>query len=59
MENFIVRIYRRDPAGPMQLAGVVEEVGVAGKKPFHNRAELVAILEGGEGSRGSSRMPGA
>ena len=44
MESFIVRIYRRDPAKPGKLAGVVEEVGVKRKKPFHNRKQLWAIL---------------
>lgn len=45
MEDFIVRIYRRkDENGG--LFGVVEEVGVEGRKPFRSMGELVALLRG-------------
>jgi hypothetical protein len=44
MENYIVRIYRREEDNPRILVGVVEEVGVEGKKAFTNLEELWAIL---------------
>jgi hypothetical protein len=45
MEDYIVRIYRRrDENGG--LFGVVEEVGVEGRKPFRSMSELVALLRG-------------
>ncbi len=45
MEDFIVRIYRRkDENGG--LFGVLEEVGIAGRKPFRSMVELVTLLGG-------------
>lgn len=45
MEDFIVRIYRRkDENGG--LFGVLEEVGIAGRKPFRSMGELVTLLGG-------------
>lgn len=45
MEDYIVRIYRRreEDGG---LFGVVEEVGIEGKKAFRSMAELVRLLQG-------------
>lgn len=44
MENYIVRIYRRkDENGG--LFGVVEEVGVDGKRAFQSMEDLLRILE--------------
>jgi len=45
MEDYIVRIYRRkeEDGG---LFGVVEEVGVEGKKAFRSMAELLRLLRG-------------
>ena len=42
--NFIVRIYRFEKDNPKSLVGVVEEVGVKGKKAFTNYDELWEIL---------------
>jgi len=42
--NYIVRIYRFDKKKPHHLVGVVEEVGVRGKKAFTNYDELWEIL---------------
>ena len=44
MENYIVRIYRREEDNPRILVGVVEEVGVEGNKAFTNIDELLDIL---------------
>lgn len=42
--NYIVRIYRFEKDKPKSLVGVVEEVGVEGKKAFTNYDELWDIL---------------
>jgi len=42
--NHIVRIYRFEKDKPKSLVGVVEEVGVEGKKAFTNYDELWDIL---------------
>jgi len=42
--DYIVRIYRFDKKKPHHLVGVVEEVGVTGKRAFANYDELWEIL---------------
>ncbi|NWG04638.1 MAG: hypothetical protein HXY44_17435 [Syntrophaceae bacterium] len=42
--NYVLRIYRFDKNNPRQLVGVVEEVGIKGKKAFTNYDELWDIL---------------
>jgi hypothetical protein len=42
--DYIVRIYRFDKKNPCHLVGVVEEIGVKGKKAFSNYDELWDIL---------------
>jgi len=42
--NYVVRIYRFDMNNPRHLVGVVEEVGIKGKKAFTNYDELWDIL---------------
>ena len=56
MEDYIVRIYRRreEEGG---LFGVVEEVGIEGKKAFRSMAELVRLLQGGPHEAGSESGP--
>ncbi len=44
MENYIVRIYRREKDNPRLLVGLVEEVGSAGKKAFNSIDDLWEIL---------------
>lgn len=44
MDNYIVRIYRREKDNPRMLVGLVEEVGVSGKKAFNNLDDLWEIL---------------
>ena len=43
MENYIVRIYRRDNE-KKALAGIVEIVSTQEQKPFKTNEELMAIL---------------
>jgi hypothetical protein len=45
MENYIVRIYQRKEDDPYAYVGVVEEVGMKGKKAFTNVEELYEILK--------------
>lgn len=42
--DYIVRIYRFEKKNPRYLVGVVEEIGVKGKKTFTNYDELWNIL---------------
>jgi len=44
LETYIFRIYRRDRNISDSLVGLVEEVGVEGKKPFRNPGQLWDIL---------------
>jgi hypothetical protein len=44
LESYIIRIYRRGNKIPHNLIGVVEEVGVEGKKSFTSLDELWSIL---------------
>ena len=42
--DYIVRIYRFGKKNPHHLVGVVEEIGVKGKKAFTNYDELWEIV---------------
>jgi hypothetical protein len=44
VEDFIVRIYRFEKDKPRSLVGLVEKVGVTGRKGFTNLDELWEIL---------------
>lgn len=44
MENYVVRIYRRD-SELNAVAGIVEIVDKQEEKPFKNHKELLAILK--------------
>jgi hypothetical protein len=44
MKTYIVRVYRLEKGEPLRLAGVVEEVGIKGRKGFTNYDELWEIL---------------
>jgi hypothetical protein len=44
LENYIVRIYRRDQDRPDEIAGLVELVEVEKKQAFKNIDELSQIL---------------
>jgi hypothetical protein len=47
MNTYVVRVYRSEENQPHLLVGVVEEVGVEGKKAFNSFDELWAILNPG------------
>ena len=44
MENYIVRIYRRDATDPLKVAGVFESVEQATENTFTNLKSLVSLL---------------
>lgn len=44
METYVVRVYRRDPARPCQIVGIVEQVGTEHALRFSNVEKLNAIL---------------
>jgi hypothetical protein len=44
VETYIVRIYRRGGEDPRELVGVVEEVGVEGRRAFNNFDEFRIIF---------------
>ena len=44
MENYIVRIYRRDHDESAKVAGIVESVETEKKQAFKNMDELARIL---------------
>lgn len=45
MTNYIVRVYRQQPNNPHRLVGIVEEVGVDGRRGFTNIDELWDIFK--------------
>jgi len=44
MKNYIVRVYRQQQDQAQQLVGIVEEVGVDGRKGFTNIEDLWEIF---------------
>lgn len=44
VDNYIVRIYRRDEENLRKIAGIVEQVGTEEKRSFHSLDELWTIL---------------
>lgn len=44
MENYIVRIYRRDAADPSKIAGVFESVEQETENTFSNLGSLMSLL---------------
>ncbi|MBI5193677.1 MAG: hypothetical protein HZA08_09590 [Nitrospirae bacterium] len=50
VDNYIVRIYRRDEEDIRKVVGIVEHVGAEEKQAFHSMDELCGILSSqGEG----------
>lgn len=45
MENYIVRIYRRDPVDPGKVTGVVESVENETEIPFSSMSSLCAVID--------------
>lgn len=58
METFVVRVYRRDPARPAEIVGVVEQVGTERTLRFSNVEELNAILTSAATPTGARRHRG-
>jgi hypothetical protein len=44
MENYIIRIYRRDQDNPDRLTGLLESVEGETRHPFHSLNGLCALL---------------
>jgi len=44
VETYVVRVYRRDPARPSEIVGIVEWIGAGRVLHFRNAEELSAIL---------------
>ena len=53
--NYVLRIYRFEKGNPKSLVGVIEEVGVEGKKAFTNYDELWEILISSKGTKNLKR----
>ncbi len=47
MDSYVVRVYRQEKDNPSKLVGVVEEVGVKGKRAFTSLEDLWEILNHG------------
>jgi hypothetical protein len=43
-ESYVVRIYRREPASPHAVIGVIEAMPTGWQKPFRTLSELMEIL---------------
>lgn len=59
MDNYIVRIYRRERDNPRVLVGLVEEVGKKGKKAFNDLDDLWEILNSMKGDTNGRREKSA
>ena len=44
MENYIVRIYRRDCSNPEKVTGMLESVEQETRQPFHSIGALRSLL---------------
>lgn len=56
MENYIIRIYRRDPANPLKPVGTVEVVETSETRTFTQASELVDIICSTGGSSASDSI---
>ena len=54
MNTYVVRVYRSEQDKRHLLVGVVEEVGVEGKRAFNNLDELWTILNSEKGTPGKT-----
>ncbi len=55
MDNYIVRIYRKEKDDPRLLVGLVEKVGSEGKRAFSNLDELWQILNAATEGKGTGQ----
>jgi len=56
LETYIVRVYRREPGVPCELAGTVEEPGSSEMKSFAGIDELLSIFSKGSFSGKKEKM---
>jgi len=56
LETYIVRIYRREPGAPCELAGMVEKPGCPEMKSFAGIDELLSIFSKGGFSGKKEKM---
>ena len=59
MDSYVVRVYRQETDNPRKLVGVVEEVGVKGKKAFTDIDDLWEILCAQKGDSREKQGSGA
>lgn len=57
MENYIVRIYRRDDNDSENVVGMLENVETQRQQPFHNLVTLTKLLTGQGGGNAGSTKP--
>ena len=58
MKTYIVKIYRQPPDSPRNTVGIVEEVGISGKRVFNTFDELWGIINASQQEKGfSMRSP--
>ena len=44
MESYLIRIYRRGEKNNKDLAGIIEQIGIAGQMVFQTTEDLIKIL---------------
>lgn len=57
MENYIVRIYRRDDNDSENVVGMLENVETQQQQLFHNLVTLTKLLTGRSGGNAGSTQP--
>lgn len=57
MENYIVRIYRRDNNNPKNVVGMLENVETQQQQPFHDLVTLTRLLSGQGDGKAWSTVP--
>ena len=58
MENYIVRIYRRDDADPNKLVGVCESVEQDTRDTFKTLGRLMSLISPSTGEGGNAMVDG-
>lgn len=55
MENYIIRIYRRDRRSPWKIVGLVESVEAGMKRAFSDLDQMREIIAAGKAAKSSRR----
>lgn len=58
LDNYIVRIYRRDESDPDRIVGIVEDIGSNEQRSFTGFQELSRILAAAEGRSSRKKREG-